>query len=99
MELPTVKGLDTMRKKYPLTTFIASIVPYEAFPTADGDILLGGGNDKLYGILCSRLGKDWWATDPRFETNAKRVKHRDILVPMIAEETKKKATKVGFIKV
>ncbi|KAF8427936.1 CAIB/BAIF family protein [Tirmania nivea] len=70
-----------------------SIVPYEAFPTSDGRILLGGGNDKLYGILCTRLSKVQWITDDRFRTNASRVKHREILVPMIAEETKKKTTK------
>jgi len=78
-----------------LTWYSASIVPYEAFPTSDGSILLGGGNDKLYGILCTRLGKEQWITDNRFRTNASRVQHRDILVPMIAEETKKKTTKVN----
>ncbi|KAK6531627.1 hypothetical protein TWF694_002806 [Orbilia ellipsospora] len=69
-----------------------SIVPYEAFPTSDGSILLGGGNDKLYGILCKRIGFPEWAVDERFVTNAKRVEYRHTLVPMIGEETKKKTT-------
>lgn len=72
-----------------------SIVPYESFPTADGDILLGGGNDRLYGVLCQKLGKPEWAVDERFKTNAKRVENRDILVPMIAELTREKTTQVS----
>ncbi|KAF3214829.1 hypothetical protein TWF679_004609 [Orbilia oligospora] len=69
-----------------------SIVPYEAFPTSDGSILLGGGNDRLFGILCKRIGYPEWASDERFVTNEKRVEYRYILVPMIGEETKNKST-------
>lgn len=70
-----------------------SIVPYKAFKTSDGDILIGGGNDRLYGVLCTRIGKPEWITDERFKTNAVRVKHRDILEGLIENETKKKTTK------
>lgn len=73
---------------------IASIVPYESFPTLDGDILLGGGNDRLYGILCEKIGEPEWATDERFKNNALRVQNRDVLVPMIAHKTKQKTTQV-----
>ncbi|EKG20100.1 CoA-transferase family III [Macrophomina phaseolina MS6] len=69
-----------------------SIVPYKAFKTADGDILLGGGNDRLYGILVERIGKAEWAKDGRFVTNALRVKNRDLLEELIENETKKKTT-------
>ncbi|KAF2085040.1 CoA-transferase family III [Saccharata proteae CBS 121410] len=69
-----------------------SIVPYRAFKTADGDILLGGGNDRLYGVLCERIGKAEWAKDERFVTNAARVKNRDLLEQMIEAETSKKTT-------
>ncbi|KAK6333889.1 hypothetical protein TWF730_004072 [Orbilia blumenaviensis] len=69
-----------------------SIVPYEAFPTSDGSILLGGGNDRLFGVLCKRIGYPEWASDERFVTNDKRVEYRYILVPMIAEETKRRTT-------
>ncbi|KAL1650277.1 hypothetical protein SLS58_001088 [Diplodia intermedia] len=69
-----------------------SIVPYKAFKTADGDILLGGGNDRLYGILVERIGKAEWAKDERFVTNALRVKNRDLLEDLIEAETKKKTT-------
>lgn len=67
-------------------------MPYKAFKTTDGDILLGGGNDRLYGIICERFGKPQWVTDERFKTNALRVQNRDTLEAMIEEETKKKTT-------
>jgi succinate---hydroxymethylglutarate CoA-transferase len=67
-------------------------VPYKGFKTADGDILLGGGNDRLFGILCDKIGKPELVEDGRFLTNALRVKNRDILEHMIEEETKKKKT-------
>ncbi|KAI5841122.1 CoA-transferase family III domain-containing protein [Morchella snyderi] len=70
-----------------------SIVPYEAFPTADGNILLGGGNDKLYAILCKKINQRDWISDSRFATNDIRVINRRVLIPMIAAETKKKTTK------
>lgn len=69
-----------------------SIVPYKAFKTADGDILLGGGNDRLYGVLCNKLGKPEWITDERFVTNTVRVKHRDTLEELIENETRQKTT-------
>ncbi|KAF2025254.1 caib/baif family protein-like protein [Setomelanomma holmii] len=69
-----------------------SIVPYKAFKTSDGDILLGGGNDRLYGIICERLGKREWVTDDRFKTNALRVQNRDTLEDLIEKETTQKTT-------
>lgn len=71
---------------------LASIVPYKGFKTADGDILVGGGNDRLYGILCERLGKPEWIKDDRFVTNNVRVKHRVELEDLIEEVTKTKTT-------
>lgn len=74
----------------PLNT--ASIVPYRAFKTADGDLLLGGGNDRLYGILCDKLGKPEWKVDERFFTNSVRVENRHTLESLIEAETKKQTT-------
>ncbi|KAF2789511.1 CAIB/BAIF family protein [Melanomma pulvis-pyrius CBS 109.77] len=69
-----------------------SIVPYKAFKTSDGDILLGGGNDRLFGILATKVGKPEWITDEKFKTNAKRVEHRNVLEKFIENETKKRST-------
>ena len=70
-----------------------SIVPYKGFKTADGDIMLGGGNDRLFGVMCERLQKPEWAHDGRFATNAQRVKHREELEALIEEVTTSKTTK------
>ncbi|CAK3820675.1 related to alpha-methylacyl-coa racemase [Lecanosticta acicola] len=69
-----------------------SIVPYKAFKTSDGDILLGGGNDRLFGVLCDKIGKPEWATDDKFKTNADRVKRRDELEDLIEGVTRSKTT-------
>ncbi|EHY53509.1 Succinate-hydroxymethylglutarate CoA-transferase [Exophiala dermatitidis] len=69
-----------------------SIVPYKGFQTADGDIMIGGGNDRLFGILCDKLGRPEWKTDPRFVTNDVRVENRDVLEPLIEEMTRTKTT-------
>ena len=70
----------------------ASIVPYRGFKTKDGDILIGGGNDRLFGILCSRLEKSEWPSDSRFSSNASRVANRGELESLIEAETTKKTT-------
>jgi succinate--hydroxymethylglutarate CoA-transferase len=67
-------------------------VPYRSYKTLDGDILFGGGNDRLFGVLADRLGYPDWKTDPRYITNSVRVKHRVDLDSMIEEKTKQKTT-------
>jgi succinate--hydroxymethylglutarate CoA-transferase len=69
-----------------------SIVPYRSFKTSDGDILLGGGNDKLFGIIADRLDRPHWKDDPKFKTNASRVANRDELEAMIEHLTQEKTT-------
>lgn len=69
-----------------------SIVPYKGFNTKDGNVMLGGGNDRLFGILCDKLGKPEWVTDPKYVTNADRVKHRDELENLIEAITITKTT-------
>lgn len=75
-----------------LTPPVASIVPYRAFKTKDGEILLGGGNDRLFGILCDGLGQPQWKDDAKFKVNADRVKHRDELEAKIERITEQKTT-------
>ncbi|KAI9934220.1 hypothetical protein ASPWEDRAFT_38245 [Aspergillus wentii DTO 134E9] len=69
-----------------------SIVPYRSYQTLDGDILFGGGNDKLFGVLCDKLGFPEWKTDERYITNSVRVQHRAQIDSMIEETTKQKTT-------
>lgn len=70
----------------------ASIVPYRSYNTLDGNILFGGGNDKLFGVLSDRLGRPEWKTDARFVTNSDRVKHRGEIDGLIETITKQKTT-------
>ncbi len=62
-----------------------SIVPYQAFPTADGDVVIAVGNDDQFARCCDALGVPGVASDPRFVTNADRVTNRDDLVPLLSE--------------
>ncbi|OTA55665.1 CoA-transferase family III [Hypoxylon sp. EC38] len=69
-----------------------SIVPYKSFKTKDGDILFGGGNDRLFGILCDGLGRPEWKTDPKYSINSQRVANRDELEAKIEEISMQKTT-------
>ncbi|KAJ5913590.1 hypothetical protein N7504_002473, partial [Penicillium tannophilum] len=69
-----------------------SIVPYRSYKTLDGDILFGGGNDRLFGVLSDRLGFPEWKTDVRFVTNSDRVKHRADIDGLIETTTQQKTT-------
>jgi len=62
------------------------IVPYRAYRTADGDLVVAAGNDALFGKLCVALGREEWRTDPRFRTNPDRVAHEALLYGMIEAE-------------
>ena len=69
-----------------------NIVPYQDFPTADGDMLLAIGNDGQFARFCGIAGKPEWAIDERFATNAGRVKHRAVLIPLMRQTTVMKTT-------
>lgn len=62
-----------------------NIVPYEAFPTADGHIILAVGNDAQFAKFCALAGAPELATNPAFETNSLRVENRADLTPLVAE--------------
>lgn len=61
-----------------------SIVPYQAFATADGHIVVAVGNDGQFARLCEVAGRPELAADPRFAKNAGRVAHREALIPILA---------------
>ncbi|MGH9172772.1 MAG: CaiB/BaiF CoA transferase family protein [Vicinamibacterales bacterium] len=52
-----------------------TIVPYESFETASGDLVIAGGNDDIWRQLCRALELDHLADDPRFRTNRDRAAH------------------------
>ena len=62
-----------------------SIVPYETFATADGEIAIGVGSERQWARLGPAMGLPGLATEARFATNGDRVEHRDELIPILAE--------------
>mgnify|MGYP003986431747 FL=1 len=70
-----------------------NIVPYQSFPTADGDIILAVGNDGQFERFCALAGCEELATDERFSTNAARVGNRDVLVPQLRDIIAKQTSK------
>lgn len=60
-----------------------NLVPYQAFATLDGELIVAVGNDGQFRKLCLVLGLDL-ADDPRFVTNAARVAHHDQLIAALA---------------
>lgn len=62
-----------------------NIVPYQVFEASDGHLIVAVGNDGQFRKLCGVLGEPAWAQDERFGSNAQRVRHRETLVPLLAQ--------------
>jgi crotonobetainyl-CoA:carnitine CoA-transferase CaiB-like acyl-CoA transferase len=62
----------------------AGIVPYRAFATNDGHLVVAAGNDGLFARLCAALGHEEWAQDRRFASNTNRSEFRELLEGRIA---------------
>jgi CoA:oxalate CoA-transferase len=52
-----------------------SITPFAALHTADGEVVVAAGNDKLFAALCEVVGRPELADDPRFADNHVRCVH------------------------
>ncbi|PMS20400.1 CoA transferase [Trinickia dabaoshanensis] len=65
-----------------------NIVPYQAFQTSDSWIIVAVGNDGQFRKFVEVGGRPELADDERYATNPERVRHRDVLVPIIAEMVK-----------
>src|SRR5271165_3805126 len=56
-----------------------SITPFEAFATADGNLIIAAGNDGLFVKLAQALGRADLAENPLFKTNPLRNQHQEAL--------------------
>ena len=63
----------------------AMVVPYKAFRTSDGYLVIAAGNDKLFAGLSAAIGLPELPDDPRFRGNPKRVENRVALNAIIEE--------------
>jgi crotonobetainyl-CoA:carnitine CoA-transferase CaiB-like acyl-CoA transferase len=70
-----------------------NIVPYQPFHTADGDVIIACGNDNLFKKFCEVAGCTDLLQDPRFATNADRVRNRLEIEPLIEAVTRKRTTR------
>lgn len=71
-----------------------NIVPYQAFETSDGAIILAVGNDGQFQRFCKVAECEELPTNPDYATNRARLKNREKLVPIIREIIKQKP--MGF---
>src|SRR5512146_153067 len=63
------------------------IAPYDLIRTRDGYINIAGGNDDIFRRVCAALDLPTLADDPRFATNAERVRNRTALLAALEERT------------
>ncbi len=64
----------------------ARVVPFEAFETADGPLIIAAANDRLFARLAKALGHPDWADDARFRSNADRQANRETLKDLMEAE-------------
>ncbi len=57
-----------------------SIVPFQAFATADGHITVAAAKPHFWERLCAAIGREDLLADPRYESFASRDEHRDALL-------------------
>lgn len=59
------------------------IVPYKAYATRDGELVVAAGSDGLFRKLATLVGHPEWAQDPRFVDNPARVRHQRELYALL----------------
>ncbi|MGO1118851.1 CaiB/BaiF CoA transferase family protein [Rhodovibrionaceae bacterium A322] len=68
------------------------LVPYGLFPSKDGALIIGAGNNRLFEKLIKVLGCESMMDDPRFQTNSTRIKHRQEVQEIISAALHKDTT-------
>jgi crotonobetainyl-CoA:carnitine CoA-transferase CaiB-like acyl-CoA transferase len=66
--------------------------PYQAFPTMDGWINIGGANQANWERIARLVGAPELIDDARFATNSARMAHRDELAQLLAEHLRTRPT-------
>lgn len=71
----------------------ANLVPYQAFKTKDGHIVIGTGSNAQFADFCKLINKEELINDERFKDNSNRVENRDEIIRILSEVIKTKTTK------
>jgi crotonobetainyl-CoA:carnitine CoA-transferase CaiB-like acyl-CoA transferase len=74
-----------------------NIVPYQVFPTSDGNIIISIGNDVQFVRFCTFIGRLELSLDEKFKTNEMRVRNRDELTNIINDITHEKTSKYWLV--
>jgi crotonobetainyl-CoA:carnitine CoA-transferase CaiB-like acyl-CoA transferase len=74
----------------PEGTAFPMVAPYQVLPTRDGELMIAGGNDRLFAALCVALELPGLAADPRFRTNPDRVRNREELVALLSDRLRER---------
>lgn len=73
------------------------IVPYQAFETTDGHVLVGATNDRTWQKLCAAIGLPDLAINPDYATAAARVENRSALIQILADVFSTKSTQEWIV--
>jgi crotonobetainyl-CoA:carnitine CoA-transferase CaiB-like acyl-CoA transferase len=71
-------------------TAFPMVAPYQVFATRDGELMIAGGNDRIFGLLCGAVALPELVDDPRFRTNPDRVRNREELVAILGERLRER---------
>jgi len=66
--------------------------PYQVFQTSDGWLTIGAAQQNFFEKLCLLVGKPELAGDPRFKSNADRVKNNELIVALLQAEIVRRST-------
>src|SRR5262249_30662579 len=91
MHLARYAASGTLPQRHPSGS--AGVVIFQAFETADGQIIVAAANDRLFAKLAGVLGHPEWAQDPRFKTNPDRVANKAELVGEVAAIVRRATTR------
>jgi crotonobetainyl-CoA:carnitine CoA-transferase CaiB-like acyl-CoA transferase len=70
-----------------------NLLPYEVFPTSDGHLILGAGNDSQWASFCQAAERPELADDPRFRTMPDRIRNRAALIPLIQDIMRRRSNR------
>ena len=73
-------------------TVFPMVAPYQVFPTRDGELMIAGGNDRLFALLCDVMDMPELVSDTRFLANPDRVRNRADLVELLSVRLRERTT-------
>jgi crotonobetainyl-CoA:carnitine CoA-transferase CaiB-like acyl-CoA transferase len=88
----SVAVIDGQAEIGPMGSGHPQLVPFQAFPTSDGYVVISTGTNRLFIDLCAALGRADLAEDARYRTNVDRVANRESLVSAISHATAQRST-------